>query len=244
MYFLFSVFGFLFGFRIIDVLETFVFKKNSTRKSLNRLGIVLLFLLSVMYVQKTTYAIISFAVAYSVLIVEYYFLANQMKNKFEQQIIYLFDMMILKLQLGYSFRISFREAVSLLPQEDQFFFQKVLDSLYCEQPIKNFATLHFWDFQAEIMRLDRLKANIFDQVKTARRHRQILLDLKKRSSQIRQQVYFQASVLAVLYFCLLAFVLFQFGLKSNMSIVLGSIGLYIMGVMGVIYLGLKRKWKV
>lgn len=242
--FLISVFGFASLFRIFDFFENEFLLNTRWSSGLKMGGLWISILINFYFFQKPLFALISFSSVCFMLAIVFYFLKKRRRSMFEIYSIFFLDLLILNLQMGSSFRVSFRNSIPLRPQIIHRIFKKILDSLVQEIPSKNFAMLHFFGFYEQMIQIDQTKTKIIDRVKALRGHFLRIQRLKKRSFQIHQQVGFQSLVLSLLYFGLMAFVISNFGFLKNAGLLMVSLLIYLVGVMGVFLLGVKRKWKV
>ncbi len=234
----------MFVFRFFDFLKSDLFLTPSELLILNKFGFFIIFSIFFIFRNNSILTWIFFVILCFLLIVIKFIIQNELKKRFDFQLVFFLDLMILNLQMGTSFRSSFKKSIPKNSKIMEKIFKKILDSLINEIPPKNFALLHFFAFYEQMYRADHTKSKVIDRLKSIRGHFFLLQKLKLKSSQIQKQVGLQSLILSLLYFGLIGFVIFYFGFWNNQNIIMISLLLYGMGLGGSFYLGLKKAWKV
>lgn len=156
----------------------------------------------------------------------------------------LLDHVVLGLQSGKSFRSALHAAIEM----QHGWIKNQLRDLYSSMVLGEVHTAVksalLKDFLAEMYDIDRSQNRTVDQVKALRRQLKLQYDFRRRSGQVTQQIKMQAIIVTALFLGLLGFVIFQFGWKENIKLIMCSSFFFFLGLVVIFQTGRRMKWKV
>lgn len=163
--------------------------------------------------------------------------------RFRRDFIEFLDRVILYLRSGNGFAYSLDLSNQKTSQLSQTKLQKLIEAVQFEQKIE---TAH--DFVREIyeefIAVQNFPHKTVERLCAFRRKIRIEESFRRKSGRIVRQIRIQVTFLGIMYIGVLSFVVSRFGFKQNFSIVLWSLGLFILGVYMFFYLGTRKLWKI
>lgn len=167
------------------------------------------------------------------------------KRKFERMFRLFLNQIILIMSCGKSFRQSFRESVLYFDRDLQKIFGEIFEIVTFSQQLSNFSGSVFEKRVLDkFIAVDKSPRNSLDQLRSFRVELELTEFFRRRSGQVTGAVRFQALLISILYFFLLAFVLSEFGWAGNRMSIGLSVALYSAGLAVFYYLGRKKRWKL
>lgn len=173
-----------------------------------------------------------------------HWLETLLESQLQRIIVPFLDHTILSIQTGIPLRNAVKESANRFFGWKKYELLKAHSSLMlssAEINLQSRVLCHLFD---EIRWVDQARNKTLEQLKSIRWHYKVQEDFRRRSGQISQQTRIQASVMTILYLCLLFFNGFEFGFKDQWSLILFSGALFSIGLILVFTLGKRMKWKV
>ncbi len=164
---------------------------------------------------------------------------------FERRFSDFMTKLILKMQMGSSFRQSLGE----LSRQSDAFTQQILNKIvdvvtFSQHFDENHSSEFLVEVISEFKRIDQESHTALKHLRAFHRKLKKQDEFRRKSGQVTRQIRVQSAMLAVLYLATLIFVGFQFDLRRNLWIVTTSALVFIAGLVWVALGGRKREWRV
>ncbi|WP_413559110.1 hypothetical protein [Bdellovibrio sp. HCB209] len=165
-------------------------------------------------------------------------------QRLSRAVIPMLDHLILGIQAGKSFRQSLHMAIETQSGWQRNQLREIYNSIVTSENMIAPKSARIKDLLEELREVDRSQSRTLDQVKALRRQCKVEENFRRRSGQVTQQIKMQAIIVTALYGALLAFVFVQFGFTPHRFLILGSLFMFILGLIIIFSVGRRIKWKV
>ncbi|WP_413582961.1 hypothetical protein [Bdellovibrio sp. HCB288] len=165
-------------------------------------------------------------------------------QRLSMAVIPMLDNLILGLQAGKSFRQSLHVAIESQSGWQRNQLREIYNSVVTAEIVIATKSARIKDLQADLLEIDRSQTRVIDQAKALRRQYKVEENFRRRSGQVTQQIKMQAIIVTALYCALLAFVFVQFGFARHRFLILGSLFMFVFGLIIIFSVGRRMKWKV
>jgi hypothetical protein len=154
------------------------------------------------------------------------------------------DAVILGLQAGQSFRVSFHAAIESQRGWIRNQLRDLYNSVVMNDGVVDLKSALLADLREEFLEIDRSQMKCVDQLKALRRQQKLREDFRRRSGQVTQQIKAQAIIVTALFCGLAGFVIAQFGWRAHAKLILLSSVVFILGLIWIFSMGRRLKWNV
>jgi len=238
-------FGLLSGHRILLTLYQ---KKLIQKQTMTKIGTAyaVLTLIFVIHAGKNqTFA--WFGVFFALILLNQVQLLLQYSRRkhFRREFLHLLNLVVLKMKAGRGL------SHAIIQSKESFdpFFQNKISEIYnvvCFSQHFDFKNTDLFLIEAinELKKAHQSKQNSLQRIIIFRQKLKIEEDFRHRSRLITQQTRIQLYILCVFFISLLIYVVSQFGIKQNSSLILSSTALFLIGFVACIFIGRKKTWKV
>jgi hypothetical protein len=241
--FLILIFGMLFALRIYIFNEqNRIFDNQFLKNSI--LLIIFLTLWWCCFFIKSNFLVWSVVLASVLAIVVTIFVTVHFRErKFRQDFVDFLDRVILQVRSGQSFRNSLDVSNTKTPQSSRVKLEKISEAINFSQKVETSNDFVREIFE-ELSSVQRFPHKTLDRLCAYRRKIKIEDDFRRRSGRIVRQVRIQITFLLVMYVSVMFYIVSRFGFLQNLKIILWSVSLFILGMAGFFYLGVKKQWKI
>ncbi len=244
--FLNSFFGLLFALRIYKFeLQNGILTKKFLQKWL--VGALLVNILTLILFFGHGFAYwVSILVSIIVLLITIFVTKLNREKKFRDEFLNLLDRILLQVQSGKSFRVSLQLANQFTPEIFQIKINQIIEAIVFSKDLQTSQTQNQFveEIFFELSLVDKFPHKCLQRLTAYRRKLKIESEFRHKSSQKQRQVKIQTVVLSFLYALTLAFVVFSFGFQENQRLIIVSFGLFLAGILVVLYLGRQNQWKL
>lgn len=237
------VFGLLFALRIYIFNEQNRIFDNQTLKNSLIIIVFLTLLCCSMLFERYFFAWIAVVAAIFSIAVTIFVTAHVRERRFRQDFVDFTDRLILQVRSGHSFRNSLEVSNTKTPQSSRLKVEKIIEAVHFSQKIETSNTFVREIFE-ELSSVQRFPHKTLDRLCAFRRKMKIEDDFRRRSGRIVRQVRIQIIFLICMYVAVMSFVTIRFGFLENLKIILWSLALFMLGLVGFFYLGVKKQWKI
>ncbi len=237
------VFGLLFVLRIYFFNEqNRIFDNDLLKNSL--LLIVFLTLGCVLFVYQRIFLVwVIVFLSISMFVVTIFVTAFIRERMFRQDFVDFLDRTILQVRSGQSFSNSLELSNIKTPVQSKIKLEKIIEAVHFSQKIETTN-----EFLAEIFEemssVEHFPHKTLDKLCSFRRKIKIEEDFRRKSGRIVRQVRIQIVFLVVMYSCVLTFIISRFGFRENFKIIFISLALFVLGIVGFFYFGVRKQWKI
>lgn len=165
-------------------------------------------------------------------------------QRLSRAVIPMLDHLILGIQAGKSFRQSLHMAIETQSGWQRNQLREIYNSIVTSENFVATKSALIKDLRDELHDIDRSQSRTLDQAKALRRQYKVEENFRRRSGQVTQQIKMQAIIVTALYCALLAFVFVQFGFANHRFLILGSLFMFVLGLIIIFSVGRRIKWKV
>ncbi len=237
------VFGLLFGVRIYFLNEQ---NKTFDNLILKNTLIITTFLtvLFCLYVRDRAFLVWIIVVSVILIIRVTIFVTGFIREmQFRQDFVEFLDRLILQVRSGNGFRYSLEVSNRQTPKLNQTKLKKIIEAVHFEQKIE---TTHEFvrEICEEFTAIENFPHKTLERLCAFRRKIKIEEIFRRKSGRIVRQIRIQISFLSALYVGILCFAVSRFGFKENVTVILWSVGMFVMGLLVFFYLGMRRQWKI
>ncbi|MCB0421500.1 MAG: hypothetical protein KDD61_10925 [Bdellovibrionales bacterium] len=205
------------------------------------------YLLLFLFVSPKSHVLVTFLIFTPLVLLELSisFLKKWRNLSFQKDFLRFINNTQIKMRLGYGFKSAVYEA----QRYESFYFQKIISRIFesmafspqvcskSENKFLNFISLEFQSIESQphnaISRLENLRNTIRNQE-----------NIRRKSGQVKLQVQIQIAILSGFYFALLLYVIFQDQWRSNMTLILVSLLLFVTGIFTTFHVGKRITWKI
>lgn len=166
------------------------------------------------------------------------------KRVFRDNFIDILDQIILGMHSGLPFRSAFK---AVIQNESGFIkvqLQDILNQIVFPESSKISKEKSIERIVGEFRDTDKSTSKSLEQLKFFRRQLRQEQEFRRKESQIKESVKAQIGILMILYLALSTFVINRFGFLENKKIILLSLALFVIGLVLMVIIGGKRRWKV
>lgn len=239
---LISLFGLFLGLKNINFL-CLMFDLNEKQQRNMRIGTLFVLVFVFLLLQKQIFLLfcVCFSLFFTPLVVKWMIFFRQ-RSYFRQNIVSFLDGITLQMRLGHSFldslRLSARTHPTWFVKECEIFAESItLDKKISEKHVHS-------SFFADLALIAKQKHKQIDKLKCLRRKIKIEEDFRQKSRSALVQIRAQCLFLSAMYLLLLIYQLMQ-GVHTKLPLLmLGSISLFIVGLLWIIKAGRSYKWKI
>lgn len=177
-----------------------------------------------------------------------FFYRARLESRFSSEFPDMLTNMILHMRAGKSFRRSLQETAADVPERYATRLLYILENVVFSPQNGDKRMTQRSPFIRQIIvefaKIDRSSHQSIEKIENFRCRLLILRDFRRRSGQIRGQIQSQALVLTLIYGLCLAFVAISFPLRELAGLILFSALLFLAGLLVMIQLGRRVKWKI
>lgn len=241
-----SVIGFVFVIRTLERLQR---NKLIQKRQLTKIGtlylVVFLMMALIARVEARVFIVALVVVATSICVLEIVF-RYQRERRFQSGFERFVDESILLMNSGQPFRFAWLKAMRR--QSDDFVRDK-LEQIYrivvFSQHSEGSFGSTFGDFVVEYLkRVDKESHLAVERLKALRYRLKIESEFRRKSGQVLLQIRMQAVILLFLYVFCLVFTLYQFDGRELIWLLGTSMSLFFTGLITILVMGRRIKWKV
>ena len=237
------IFGLLFGYRIYIFNEQNRIFDNQILKNSLMIIIFLTVLCCSLLIDRYFLVWITVFASTTSILVTIFVTARFRERKFRQDFVDFIDRLILQVRSGQSFRNSLELSNTKTPLASRLKLEKIIEAIHFSQKIES--SNHFVrEIFEELTSVQRFPHKTLERLCAFRRKIKIEDDFRRRSGRIVRQVRIQITFLVFLYTSVLIFVVSKFGFTANITIILWSLSFFTVGIVGFLYLGVKKQWKI
>lgn len=156
--------------------------------------------------------------------------------------------MILQMKIGKSFRASFQNALSTLPDYQKETLRRIHQNVAFmpqENDKKLTKSRSFSGFLLqEFAKIDQSQHKSIEKLENFRSRLIIANNFRRRSGRIRENIYVQVAIMGFFYVSAFVYVVMTMDFSSVRDVILISTALFCLGTTGAIWLGRKIKWTI
>lgn len=174
-----------------------------------------------------------------------YFLKYVRKREFREEFFIFLNEIILHMRSGKSFRTGVEISKSKRKKTFQRRIHQMMEAVIFSQDLVFYPDLSFIkQIFYEFKKVDLHSHNALKRLIYFRDKLQFENRFERKSQKILAHVRLQSFFLFILYVLLLGFTFYKYGFRSNMPMILISLGLFFSGFFIFIQIGRNLKWKV
>lgn len=236
-----------FGFFIRVLIEIYNNKLLSSA-SLTKIGTFFLFWIGFGAVFLNFHSFFWLLWLYSptvIVLISKYLLRKHRENQFQKHFLFFLNNILLKMKGGNSFRKAF---LSVNHSNNEFFrekFKQMYNFVAFSQHVTTELQTGFLnEVLVELKAVDSQPHKAIQRLENFRRKLLIINKFRQKSGQVLRQIRLQALILTGLYVALFIFVTLNFGIQKHLNLVILSIFAFLLGLVGVFFMGRRMKWKI
>ncbi|MBE8162633.1 MAG: hypothetical protein HAW63_01430 [Bdellovibrionaceae bacterium] len=154
------------------------------------------------------------------------------------------DILILKIQLGESFRAGVIYATNRFEGYVRGQLEHLLQYIILmHQPSRASYPKYILDFIKELQFAEKSPHRALETLKHYQESLKFTNNLKKKYMDVTYQVYAQTIIMALLFISLLLYTIFNYHFFEHLILILSSVALFFTGILLVLIYGKKWKWK-
>ena len=239
---LISMFGLMIILRILSLLQKFeVLKQKNARQMFIGLQIPIYF--PIFFKELFIFSVIYIGLFLTSLIFFQRILRFFVNKTLEKRSIQFIDELILLMKTGKSAQSSLKMAYAQLSEWEKTVFKPIL---FCFEPeiVANYSIQENSRFYFEELRsILKSTTKVIDQLVSFREGLKIQRNLRHKSAQVTKQIRAQAVVAIFIYCGIFALSWFNFNLKQEITLIIVSLSLFLVGEGLVFFIGGTIKWK-
>jgi Flp pilus assembly protein TadB len=165
--------------------------------------------------------------------------------RFKKNFLELLNQIILGMSSGLSFRQSFDQAKRRWDFSTQQKLTEIMGHVaFSQQTSAAPANLFLKSVVEEFSLVDQQPHRALQRLQSFRHKLKLEQDFRRKSGQVTQQLRAQALILSLLYLFLLIFIAWQMGLTKYFRLTMASISLFGLGILLILNIGRRFRWKV
>ncbi len=154
--------------------------------------------------------------------------------------------MILQMKIGKSFRVSFQNALTTLPEYQRETLRKIQQNVAFLPQMTDKKMTRDRSFRAfllqEFLKIDQSQHKTIEKLENFRGRLIIANNFRRRSGRIRENIYVQVGIMGFFYVAAFVYVITTMNFAAVRDVILMSMTLFVLGLLGAIALGRKIKW--
>jgi Flp pilus assembly protein TadB len=173
-----------------------------------------------------------------------FFIAKSASGNFDKSILYFLDLILLEMKAGASLRESLKRVIASESRPEVKALQQILNRLEFDLQTIFFQNAKMESLFQEIKSLEALPFRTIERLESFRLRIQKELYYRQKSSQVSLQTRAQSLVISLLFIAVMIYVIYRFGFRENMQLILIATALFLTGLFWIFQVGAKIKWKI
>lgn len=166
------------------------------------------------------------------------------RKQFYSLLLSFLNILILKIQLGSSFRASMIYATNRFNGHIKSQLEHILQYIILmHKPIRTNYPPYILNFIKALQFAEKNPHKALESLKQYQFSLVFANNLKKQYVDILYQIYAQSSIMSLLFLCLLIYVSLNYSIYDNLFLILSSVVLFFTGIVVILIYGKDLKWK-
>lgn len=155
---------------------------------------------------------------------------------------------ILQMKIGKSFRLSFQNSLTTLPQYQKEILEKIYQNVafWTQDNDKKLTTERSFSgfLMDELLKIDRSQHKTIEKIENFRGRLITANNFRRRSGRIRENIYIQVAIMGFFYVSAFAYTVMTASFSQVQDILVISAAMFIAGTLLAFWLGRKIKWTI